>query len=332
MKISDLLHPTRLFKKSITAEDELSTIEAHSIWNALRSRYIVLETYNLYKNFVHDRDFDLLLTQHLKHFQAQIDTLENIAKKLKIKVPSKPPEQIKTSTHIDAITDKIIFKRIYSDLVSELYLMSDTISRSRVNDALRKHFIDFLTNHLNDFKDLYEYGKLKGWTEIAPAFKTDKPDKKAEISTGEAGHLWELLNLRYDQLQLTRVFLDFVHDEDLEAILKTGTSKLQDQIKKIENIATKFEIPLPEKPPSSSQQLKINPEILEDKFIYKIILKGIQDAIDTHIRSIIETIRNDDIRELFFQLYSEEVKIYDNFIQYGKMKGWPYISPKYRKN
>ncbi|GAB6137699.1 DUF3231 family protein [Halanaerobaculum tunisiense] len=331
MKLSNLLHPKRLFKKNITVEDEASTIEAHNLWNSLRSRYISIETYKFYRNFVHDRDFDLLLDDHIENFQEQINILEKTAEKLKVKVPSKPPEQIKTSTHIDAITDKIIFKRIYSDLISELYLLSGTISRSRVNDGLRKHFITFVGSHLKDFQNLYKYGKLKGWTEVAPAFKTHKPVSKEELSSAEAGHLWELLNLRYDQLQLTRIFLDFVHDQDLKIILQRGTSKLQKQIKKLEEKASEFELPLPEKPPAS-QQAKIDSEMMEDKFIYRIILKGSQDAIDTHIRAVVETIRNDNIRDLFFQLYNEEVELYDDIIRYGKIKGWSYISPKYRKS
>lgn len=331
MNISNLLHPERLFKKNITVDEELSTIEAYNLWNALKTRYTSLETYKLFRNFVHDRDFDLLLDQHLEHFQEQIDILEDIAKKLKVKVPSQPPEQIKTSTHIDSITDKIIFKRIYSDLIAELYSLSATISRSRVNDGLRKHFINFVNSHLNDFQNLYKYGKVKGWTEVAPSFKTHKPVEKEDLSTSEAGHLWELLNLRYDQLQLTRIFLGFVHDEDLEIILQRGASKLKNQIGTLEEKAANFEMPLPEKPPAS-EQATIDPEIMEDKFVYRIILKGAQDAIDTHIRAVVETVRNDNIRDLFFQLYNKEVELYNDFIRYGKMKGWAYIAPRYRKS
>lgn len=331
MDISNLLHPERLFKKNITVEDELSSIEAYNIWNTLKTRYISLETYQLFRNFVHDRDFDLLLKQHIEHFQEQINILEDLAEKLKVKAPTQPPEQIKTSSHIDALTDKIIFKRIYTDLIAELYLLSSTVSRSRVNDGLRKHFITFVNSHLNDFQNLYKYGKVKGWTEVAPSFKTDQPVKKEQLSTAEAGHLWELLNLRYDQLQLTRIFSNFVHDKDLEMILERGTKKLKDQIKTLEKQAADFELPLPEKPPAS-EQATIDPEIMEDKFVYRTILKGAQDAIDTHIRAVVETVRNDNLRDLFFKLYNKEVELYNDLIHYGKMKGWAYIAPKFRKS
>ncbi|WP_408956101.1 hypothetical protein [Natroniella sp. ANB-PHB2] len=61
MKISDFLNPTRLFKKSITNQPELSTAEAYNLWDSLRVRYTSRETNQLYKNFVHDRDLELLL-------------------------------------------------------------------------------------------------------------------------------------------------------------------------------------------------------------------------------------------------------------------------------
>ncbi|MCK8827211.1 DUF3231 family protein [Natroniella acetigena] len=329
MKISDLLHPKRLLKRSITAENELSTIEAYDLWNTLQSRYASIETYKLYKNFIHDRDFDLLLSQHLKNFQKQVKILENIAKKIKIKVPSKPPEQIKISTKIDEISDKMIFKKISTDLISELYLMSQATSRSRVNDNLRNNFINFVTSHLTDLNDLYKYGNAKGWTETEPPFRTDQPTKKL-LSTIEAGHLWELLNFRYDQLQLTRIFLALTNDKDLKLILDSGTSTLKDQIKIIEELAAKFEIPLPEKPPAS-QQAKVDPATIEDKVIFRIIIKGIQDAISKHIRAVVESKKNNNIRKLFLQLYQQEIEFYNDFIRYGKTKGWAYISPKYRK-
>ncbi|ADL13054.1 DUF3231 family protein [Acetohalobium arabaticum] len=330
MEFSDLLPDISIFKKSITTEEQISSTEAYNLWNALRARYISIETYKLYRNFVHDRDFDLLLDGHIEDFQEQITMLENLADKYKVKVPAKPSDQLQTSAHIDIITDKLIFRRIYSDLISELYFLSRSISSTTYNDKLRRYFIDFVENHLNNYENLYKYGKTKGWTDVAPSFKTHQPGEKEQLSAGEAGHIWDHLNLRYDQVQLTRIFLDFVHDTEFKLILEQGNKILQKQAKLLAEKATEYEVPTPEKPPAS-QKAKIDPEIMEDKFAYRVILKGIQEAIDSHIGAVIETIRNDKLRKLFFDLYNEEVELFNDLIEYGKMKGWTHIIPTYRK-
>lgn len=40
----------------------------------------------------------------------------------------------------------------------------------------------FTLSHLNNFEQLYKYGKLKGWMDIAPSFKTNKPVDKEKLS------------------------------------------------------------------------------------------------------------------------------------------------------
>lgn len=319
-----------LFKKSPQGQEQMSTLGAYNLWNGLRARYISKETYQLYRNFVHDRDFDLLLDQHIEHFQEQIKVMENLAEKFKMQVPSKPPQSIKISAHLDVITDKLIFRRVFSDLISELYLLSHALTTTPTHDKLRSHFIDFIEVHLKDYQNLYKYGKTKGWTDISPSFKTHKPIEKEELSASEAGHIWELLNIRYDQLQITRFFLGFVHDGDFKQILKRGVSTLNKQIKKLVKQAEKYEVQLPEQPPAS-QQSNIDPEILEDKFAFRIIFKGLQDAINMHLKAVVETIRNDKLRDFFFNLYKNEVKFYDRLVKYGNMKGWTYIIPMYRR-
>jgi len=96
----------------------------------------------------------------------------------------------------------------------------------------------------------------------------------------------------------------------------------------IESKALEYEVHLPERPPSSIRT-PIDPEIIEDMFMYQLIFKGIDDAIDLHIRAIIATVRNDPLRKIFLDLYKEELNIHDKMIKYGKMKGWALVPPIY---
>ncbi|MCK8818037.1 DUF3231 family protein [Natroniella sulfidigena] len=331
MEFSDFLHPTRLFKKSITNQPELSTAEAYNLWDSLRVRYTSRETNQLYKNFVHDRDLELLLDHHIRKYNNQIKILEQLSEKFNVPVPSKPPKDIKFSAQIDAITDKHIFRRINSDMIAELYSLNRTIASSTFNDNLRNQFVNFVSSHLKDYNKLHKYAKLKGWTDVAPSLKTYKPTTKEELATSEGSHLSQLLALRYDQQQLTALFLGFVHDPDFKQIIKSGKSTLQKQIKTLEKKAQKFEVPLPDAAPAH-QKLNIDPEAITDIFIYRTILQGIRESITLHIRSIIETITNDDLRTFLNQLYQEEVDIFNKLIKYGKTKGWSRLTLRHKQS
>ncbi len=327
-KLLDLNIP--LFKKSTTNREEVSSIEAYNLWNTLRARYLSVETYEFFRNFVHDRDFDLILQDHLDKFNSQIEVLENKARDHKITMPSRPPENINFSAKIDVATDKFLFRKTYSDLITELFFLNRSITTSTLNDGLREIFIDFTDEHIRLFKGLFEYGKLKGWTQIAPAYITYKPVEKEELSTSEANHLWDHINLRYDHIRLTEIFMDFIHDEDFRMVLQQGNKVLEDQINTLIAKATEHEIPLPPRP-AAFHKISVDPEIIEDEFTYRVILGSIQEAIDLHLRAVIETFRNDMIRDIFYKLYNGEVNIFNNLIKYGKIKGWTHILPMYHK-
>ncbi len=252
--------------------------------------------------------------------------METLGNYFKVKVPTRPPAQIQFSTQIEAVTDRYIHRKFFSDLISELKVLSDALITSTTNDSLRKHLSSFLLNHLKNYEELYKFGKIKGWTDVEPAFKSSKTTEKEMLSVSEAYHLWEHLNYRYDQKELTNLFLNFVHDKDFNIILKQGLSSLENQIRILEKESTKFEVPLPERPPAS-MSVTVDPEIITDKSAFRTIFTGMQAAINLHTRAVIETIRNDPLRKIFFDFLKNELNFYDKFVKYGKIKGWLHIIP-----
>jgi hypothetical protein len=181
---------------------------------------------------------------------------------------------------------------------------------------------------VDDFEVLYKYGKLKGYMDEPPAYKTAQPVKNEPLTTSEAFHLLDHIGQRYHQLQLTQLFLGFAHDIEFRAILQQGEATLKKQAKTLEDLALKYEVPLPKQPPSSIS-VRVEPEAIEDRFMYLTILNGIQNAIDLHIRAVIETIRNDGLRKLTFELFSDELDLHEVFLRYGKVKGWINTVPIY---
>ncbi len=318
-----------IFKKNQTNTEKISAAEAYNIWNTLRVRYNSIETYQIFINFIHDKDLDILMKNHKGVFKKQAKILEEKSKKYNIKLPSRPPAKLKFTAAIDSITDEIIFRRIYRDLHTELLALSNTITSGTVNDKLRQTFTEFFLKHLNIYESFYKYGKLKGWTEIAPTYKSSKTNGNESLSVSEANHLDNHISLRYDQKNMTQYFWTFAHDTEFVKLLKGGLIILDKQIKELEDISEQHEIPLPERPPVARKG-NADPEMIEDKFIYRTIFSAIQNAVDLHIRAVVETIRNDKIRELFLRLLQDELEIFDNYLKYGKLKGWIHNNTMYR--
>ncbi|EEG76397.1 DUF3231 family protein [Dethiobacter alkaliphilus] len=320
--------PISIFKKG--DKEKIDIQEVFNIWNVLRARYYSMETVKFFMNFVHDREFDLVLNRLLNHYETQALILEQEGKKFKIEVPKRPPYKIKTSAQVDVITDSYIFRNIYNGVVSQLFSLMTAYRSTTTNDHLRGILKDDLIQHLKDFEILYKYGKLKGWQEDPPAFKSMKPVGNEPLSTTEAFHLWDNISQRYQQSQLTDFFLGFAHDKDFRAVLMLGKKTLDKQARKLEEEAVKFEIALPERPPSHVS-VPMDPEPMQDRYMFNRIFTGIQEAVDLHIRATIEAIRNDSLRHMMMNFWLDEIKIYEAVLKYGKMKGWVTTPPLYNE-
>lgn len=318
--------PISIFKNK--QQEQLDIQEVFNLWNLLRARYYSLETVKFYLNFVHDRDFSIILNSLAGHYAKQANILEKEGEKFKIKVPERPPFDYKTSIQVNIITDSFIFRSVYNGIVAQLFTLMTSVRSSTTNDRIRDIIFKDLKQHIEDFETLYKYGKLKGWQSDPPSYKTAKPVTREPLSVSEAFHIWDNLNHRYQQKQLTQFFVGFTHDLEFKAILTMGLNNLDKEIKTLEEQATKYEISLPERPPASVA-VAMDPETMQDVFMFTMIIKGIQDAIDLHIRSVIEVIKNDSLRDLLIKFWLNEFEVYDKLIKYGKLKGWLNTPPAY---
>ncbi len=178
------------------------------------------------------------------------------------------------------------------------------------------------------FQILYKFGKLKSWEDNPPAYKPSKPIKTEDLSISEAFHLWDHLNLRYDQLEIVMFSISFAHDTSFIAVLDMGLIIIKKQIEKLEELCLNYSVQVPERPPAEMVQ-RIDPEAMEDQFMYRILLTGLQNSIDLHMRAVMETVRNDSLRKTFIDLFKDEMSSYDKFLKYGKAKGWTKTPPTY---
>jgi len=317
-----------LIKKVAKRDETLDIQEAFNIYSLLRARYVSTQTVQLFKNFVHDLDWELILDGFQTNFEDQIDNLEKLGKKFRIIMPNRPPVDVKFATRVNDITDDYVYKKIYHDLIAQLMSLIHAVRSTSTNDNLRNIIIQDLIVHFEDFDILYKFGKLKGWEETYPTYKTSINQLEEQLSTSEAFHIWDHIVMRYEQMQLIGIFSSFAHDTEFKVILQHGVYIYSKQVKKLEQLALKLNVPLPNRPavPVTSP---IDPEIITDKFMYRLILSWELSSLDSHVRAIIETIRNDTLRKLWTGLLNAELEYYDKYLKYGKMKGWTRVVPIY---
>ena len=317
-----------LIKKVKNREDSLDIQEAFNIYNLLRARYVSTQTVQLFKNFVHDVGWEVILNKFQKDFEKQAVVLEKLGEKFRIVMPNRPPLDIKFATRVNDITDDYIYKTIYHDLVAQLMSLIQAVRSTSTNDNLRHIIIQDLIVYFEDFDILYKFGKLSGWEETYPNYKTSINQVKEELSTSEAFHIWDYITMRYEQIELIGIFSSFTHDTEFKVILQHGLNIYNKQVNTLEQLALKLNIPLPNRP-SVPVTSPIDPETVTDRFIYRIVLTSQLSSLDTHVRAIIETIKNEALRKLWSEFLTTELEHYDKYLKYGKMKGWTRVIPIY---
>ena len=162
-----------LIKKVKKRDEKIDVQEAFNIYNLLNTRYVSIQTVQLFKNFVHDIGWDIILDKFQKDFEKQIIILAELGRKFRIVMPNRPPVDTKFATRINHITDDYIYKTIYHDLVAQLLFLIQSVRSTSTNDNLRNIIIKDLIIHLEDFDTLYRFGKLNGWEESYPIHKQD---------------------------------------------------------------------------------------------------------------------------------------------------------------
>lgn len=80
-----------ILKKAKSIDERLDIQEAYNIYSLLRARYVSTQTVQLFKNFVHDADWEIILDGFEKDFNKQIDILEKLGGKFHIIMPARTP-------------------------------------------------------------------------------------------------------------------------------------------------------------------------------------------------------------------------------------------------
>jgi hypothetical protein len=70
--------------------------------------------------------------------------------------------------------------------------------------------------------------------------------------------------------------------------------------------------------------------MINDRFIYLLILEGMRDAASLHAMATSQILTNKKLRQFFMELTAAEWSYISKLIKHGKLKGWVPIPPQYK--
>ena len=297
--------------------------EAYNLWDALTSRYNAIQLMQILHNFVHDKDFSLLLKHaYMELMDKQANKLEQLMNDYQLALPKRPPQSIKTPANVEAYEDRFLAAIAINMIQENITQQIRFIRTSLTNESVRKTFIDFLGEGADLYDSAIKYVKLKGWLSIPPLYKQVPSENKESLDSGEAYQLWDHLAARYDTIEKTQKYQNFAHDVDFKTLLVIGLQTvLEKQANLLENECAKFGILQPSRPPKSISTNE-GMDLYDDELIFRDIFTGMQFIMELHSTALKQTTTNDRLRSLYRKFLDQELNALDNWINYGKTKGW----------
>ena len=309
---------------------QLSVLEAHSLWNLLSSKYHGIDNVQLWYTYAHDFDLKKLIEDFLKDLDEHVTRLEEQLEKYSIEAPPRPKKHAHGDVNSQLLSDEVIAKNYFTFLQRMVDLVLFSIQYSYFNDDFYSFFQRFSKHAIEQTDNILKYLKTKGWIDIPPKYLDVPQDVEEELNTIEAFHLWAHTNYRYINIEQTLRWKGFVKDADFEMILEKGLDTLNNQVEVLEEELEKFGIAAPKRPP---QVIRTDNDKIhhKDEYIFKSLFIGLQWAGTLHAKAFEQCTTNDRIRDIFKQYLYEELDMLKQISKYGKFKGWLITPPVYKQ-
>jgi len=162
---------TDIGKARYEKRKNINISEVFYIWDVLVVKHDILETVNIVRNFIEDIDLKFIVGKVEKSLVTGIKHMEELMNDYGIPYPMRPPADNKTTIKLEHFTDRYIFESIYEAIQAFFPVLSSGFMNStspKVRKAFKNHL--FLTMELQDL--IIEYGKLKGFIDEPPDYKT----------------------------------------------------------------------------------------------------------------------------------------------------------------
>jgi hypothetical protein len=224
--------------------------------------------------------------------------------------------------------DKGTAQKLYLSMSVDTMRLMHALKDQFISDDIREFTTKLAKTALKRVDSFIPFLKHKNWPSLPPLYPNTSAHTKEVIAANEVYLLFEHLAYRYQNSRQTLIYSATTRHEEFAALLKSGIKILEKEIKAIEDKLLEFGISLPKRY-SVIEPLFENKDLLEDRYMYNSILRGMKDALSLHGSLISEITANDDLRKFFIKLTFDEMSFIDKFTKIGKLRGWIMEEPVY---
>jgi len=153
--------------------------------------------------------------------------------------------------------------------------------------------------------------------------------KNKVVDIEEVWNIWELLSSGYESLADIKLLKNFVHDKDLNWMLDRHLKGLEDELNMMEKEAIRYNIKTSHQPPVDFKTSAIVEEF-SDRYIFRNVYRRLGDDLFKLSRSIRTSSTNDMLRRRLQHRLKDTLKNFEEFIKYGRLKGWQDPPPTYK--
>lgn len=319
------------FRKSSTesAQTLINVMSAHGLWKLLSHRFYILNQMRIIDNFVHDHDFKFLIERIMKSYQNEANELLQLMTQYNVPGLTPPTEGRHVIGNSQVITDRSIAHALLLFMQADITVFLEMIRGATTNDDIMAKFIKMADEAFEKLSNFIIYLKFKGWVDLPPLYPYIPEHLNEKVAANEIYLLFDHLVSRYNSIQYTKIMSGYVSDPDFRMVLEMGMNALEDQSKQLEHRLNHYGVPLPNRfsPIIPTPEDK---QILEDRFIFNVVLVGVENATMLHGSALKEVIVNDQLRAFFRKLTFDELEFVARMVKYGKLKGWMNEIPIYR--
>lgn len=312
-----------------TEQVKISINGAYTLWRSLIDRYVFIDHFNHLKNFVHDRDLVIYVTRIIDESKDEAVEIEKLCQKFGITSPLPNTKDQNVQGNSEIVKDREVAQVLYRFLRLDLNILLLGLKGYYTNDNVKEFLMKLLKHEMNRLDKFVRYMKVKNWIEAPPLYPYIDPKVKEKVAINEVFLLFDHLIQRYSNIRQTRYYTEAAADTDLKALFALGINVLERQIKQLEDILLEYGITLPNPNPVHVNTLE-SKEGVDDRFLYNMVFRGMQDTMVLHGTAISEIVVNDSLRKFFIDLSMSELFMLDKMDKYGKLKGWSYVTPSYR--
>lgn len=161
---------TNIGKSTREKQRIINVVEVFYVWDILVTKLDILETIQIFENFIEDSDLKIINSQVTNGITTGIRDMEVLMSDYGLPFPMRPPAGKNTTVSLEHVTDRDIYQTLFEAVQAFFPILSTGFMNSttpQIRKAIKNHLL--ITIELQEL--MIEYGKLKGFLNEPPVYR-----------------------------------------------------------------------------------------------------------------------------------------------------------------